>query len=252
MRTCYRYRVFFLLALACIAGCTRHVPPKEVSVGVDPTWFPLQLTQRRGNVMAFSTELLKEIGALENISFTKVRMNWDNLIWGLHNGRYTAILSSMAPYPFKQKTFAFSERYLPTGPVLLMRVASPFHGIDKLDGKEIATLPGTGGELILEKTPGILIRPFDSVPEALNAVALGMIDGAVVDVLTAAAYCNNLYNGKLKIATPPLNDNGLRCIALREHEEIVEAFNRGLNKLKASGGLERLQKKWQLYETCPD
>ncbi len=245
-------RLFPFLLLLFTASCALHHPLKEVSIGIDPSWFPLQIPQRRGNVMAFSIELLKEIGRLENLSFTKVRMNWDNLTWGLHNKKYTAILSSMSPYPFKQQTFAFSESYLPTGPVLLVATTFPFHGIEALDGTEIATLPGTGGELLLEKSPSILIRPYDSIPEALNAVATGVIDGAIVNVLTAAAYCSNLYQGKLKIATSPLNDDGLRCIALREQQEIIDAFNRGLDKLKKNGTLLKLQKKWQLSEVCTD
>ena len=59
---------------------------------------------------------------------------------------------------------------------------------------------------------------------------------------------NKLYYGKIKIATPPLNNAGLRLVTLQgEHKDLIDTFNRGLTKLRQNGVYDKLLKKWELY-----
>lgn len=242
-------RLIFLLFCVCLSACSSTRSKTERRIGVDPSWFPLQLGGRENNVTAFSTELLKEIGKLEKISIIKVTVNWDNLTEGLQAGKYDAILSSIPPYIFNQQIYDFSELYLATGPVLVMPVKTPFHSLSKLAGKEIGITPDTKGALLLEKYPAILIRSYDSIPKALNDIMHGTIDGAIVDVLSAVAYCQDLYQGELKIVTPPLTTEGLRLVTLHgQAADLLLRFNRGLDKLKASKVYDKLLIKWNLKE----
>jgi polar amino acid transport system substrate-binding protein len=105
----------------------------------------------------------------------------------------------------------------------------------------------------LEKYPGILIRTYDSIPKALNAILNGTIDGAIVDILSAVAYCQDLYQGKLKIVTDPLNNEGLRMLSLHDQsQDLILHFNRGIEKLKSSGAYDKLLVKWNLKEKCTE
>ena len=214
-------------------------------VGVDPTWYPLELGSRDKNVTAFSTDLLTEIGKVQKIPFVKVSVNWDALMEGLQKDKYEAILSSMPPYIFNEKHFDFSEVYLPLGPVLVVPMPSKINSLNMLNGKEIAVISGSSGALILEKAPGVLIRYYDSAPAALNAILDGTIDGALIDILSATAYCRDLYQGQLKIATAPLNNEGLRLITKHDQAtDLIKGFNKGLDKLRADGTLDKLLAKW--------
>lgn len=244
-------KFFIYLMLFCLTlfGCGKRPAIKEVSVGLDSNWYTLELGGRENNVTAFTIELLREIGQLENIKFKKIKANWDDLLSGLHTHKYDAIASSLHPYNFNQKTYNFSQLYLATGPVLVVPIASKILSLNELDGKEIAVLPNTGGELLLEKYPGVLIRTSESIPKTLSGVVDGTFDGAILDVLFAAAYCRDLYQGQLKIATPPLNDEGLRLISLHMRgatDELAASFNRGLIQLKNSGRYDKLLSKWNL------
>jgi polar amino acid transport system substrate-binding protein len=243
----HRYLIGIFLLLSLLTGCNKEWNGKEKRVGIDPSWFPLSIAGREHSVAGFSTDLLKEIGKREKISITKVTVNWDDLVEGLQNHKYEAILSSMPPYVFNQKIFDFSELYLATGPVLIVPVGSAFDSLKKMKGKEVAVLPDTKGAILLEKYPDILIRTYDSIPKALNDVVSGALDGAIVDILSALAYCKDLYHDQLKIVTPPLTNEGLRMIALYgEESDLLKNFNRGLEKLKASGEYEKLLVKWNL------
>ena len=241
----YRY---FLWLLILVMGCSSGWQGKEKRVAIDPSWFPLSIAGRENHVTGFSTDLLKAIGRIEKMAITKMTVNWDTLVEGLQKHQYDAILSSMPPYIFNQKIFDFSDLYLATGPVLIVPMGSPNDSLKKMmKGREVAVLPDTKGAILLEKYPGILIRPYDSIPKALNDVVSGALDGAIVDMLFALAYCNDLYHDQLKIVTPPLTNEGLRLIVLhKEESDLVKAFNRGLAKLKSSGEYDKLLAKWNL------
>jgi polar amino acid transport system substrate-binding protein len=202
---------------------------------------------QENNTTAFSTELLTEIGRIQKIPFVKVSVNWDDLMEGLQKERYEAILSSMPPYIFNQKQFDFSTLYLPLGPVLVVRNDSSIRSIDTLDGKEIAVISGSSGAIILEKSAGVLIRYYNSVPEALNALVHETIDGAIIDILSAVAYCRDLYQEKLKIATAPLNEEGMRLITKHgAAPDLIKGFDAGLMKLQKNGDYDKLLDKWHL------
>src|SRR5690349_7871296 len=103
------FALFFLLV--CLTGCgAGH--KDTVRVGIDPRWYSVVAEGRENNITAFSTELLQDIGESEHLSFTRVSVNWDDLLPGLRRGEYAAILSALMPYNFNQQTFDFSDVYL--------------------------------------------------------------------------------------------------------------------------------------------
>jgi polar amino acid transport system substrate-binding protein len=243
-------KIFPFLILLLILTCCSKSGNVGRGVGVDPYWFPLDFGIRDNNVTAFSTELLTEIGKKEKIPFVKVSVNSSDLMEGLQKGKYEAILSSMRPYIFNRDLFDFSDIYLALGPVLVVPSRSTIHSLQELDGKEIAVLEGSSYDQILEKSQGVIIRYYDSIPKALNDILLGTVDGAIIDILSAAAYCRDLYEGELKIATAPLNDEGLRLVVKHQTAaDMIKGFNAGLAHMKKDGSYAKLLDKWGLQES---
>src|SRR5690348_8870757 len=226
--------ILFLCFFFVLSSCSSSHNHREVKVGIDPSWYPLQFGGREKNVNAFSTELLTEIGKIEKIPFVKVVASWDNLMLHFQKGAYQAILSSMPPYLFNQKHFAFSELYLPLGAVLVVPTASSIHSLSQLGGKIVGVVSGSGNELLIEKVAGVMVRSYEGVAPMLNALDKHTIDGALVDILTATAYCQDIYQNTLHIVTPPLDDRGLRFITPSDNPHLVHTFNQGLEKLKKS------------------
>jgi ABC-type amino acid transport substrate-binding protein len=241
--------LLLILIVAALLGCSKSSNGGR-RVGVDPYWLPLDLGNRDHNVTAFSTELLTEIGKIEKIPFVKISVNWNDLMEGLQKDQYEAILSSMPPYIFNKSLFDFSDIYLPLGPVLVVPVQSKIHSLNDLNEKEIAVISGSTSALIVEKSQGVLIRDYDSIPKALNDILIGTVDGAMIDILSAAAYCRDLYQGELKIVTGPLNDEGLRLITKHNAApNLIKKFNDGLSRMKKDGSYFKLLDKWSLKES---
>lgn len=240
------YRFFLLIVLALtLVGCGSK--GKTYTVGVDPSWFPINLAGKEPNVFAFSNELLFEISRLEGINFSRINMNWDNLSMGLEEHKYDAILSSIYPYVYELRRYDFSDLYLNTGPVLLVKGDSTLNVSGAMEGKEIAVGTQEQEALLIRHYPQVIVRYYNQIPNALNSLESEYVDGVIVGYIPATAFVEDLYEGKVKIATPPLNDAGLRLITVhKEHPQLIEAFNRGLEKVRSSGKYEQLLKKWDL------
>jgi polar amino acid transport system substrate-binding protein len=219
-------------------------------IAMDPAWYSIESMGREKNLIGFATDLLAEISKDTDTRLSLRSANWNTLFDGLKDGQYQGVLSGMPPYNFNQQTYTFSSVFLETGPVLIVPFSSSIRSLNALSGKEVGIISDSSAVTILEKYPDILIRTYDSIPKMLNDILVSAIDAAVVGILPAEAFCQDLYHGQLKIATKPLNEEGLRLIAMAGvAEPLIKTFDLGLEDLKDNGEYDKLLKKWSLSST---
>lgn len=237
----------FFLILTCallFIGCSKK--EKRLRIGIDPEWYSLQLMGKEGNVLAFSNELLREIGKTQGFSFDQITKSWDNLLEGLEEREYEAILSSLRPYLFRENKYQFSELYLATGPVLVLKKGHSGMGNGNLMNKEIGVDTQANEALLAAHYQGATVRYYGTVPQLINAILNEEIDGALINVITAQSFVKQPHEGELEIASFPLNNAGLRFITLSKEKELVGSFNKGLKEAKEKGIYQKLLKKWAL------
>ena len=87
---------------------------KIYQIGVDPQFYPLNLGAKQGAVNAYLDELLMLVSETENISFEKIRANWDTIYDNLTLERYDGIFSSMTPDLINRNRYSFSEAIIRT------------------------------------------------------------------------------------------------------------------------------------------
>ena len=241
-------KLLILLTLSLACNCSS--PKKKSSgyeVGFDPTWYPLQVQGQEKNILAFSIELLVEIAKKEDIELSIVNMNWDNLLWGLREQKYDAVLSSTRPYTFYTDKYTFSEPYLKTGPAIIALEKAKIRDLKDLQGKEVGVVRGSSAALQLQSTPGIVLRSYDSIPITLNSLENEEIEAAAVEILTAQDFLRDIYQGELKMVTGPINNEGLRLLTLHsKNKYLIESFNNGLKSLKRDSKYNKLLTKWGL------
>ena len=214
-------------------------------IAVDPSWYPMDLMGKEANVFAFSNELLKAISESENIPLERVNVSWDHILAGLQRDEYDAMLSPLPPYNFNLSKYDFSKIYLETGFVLIVPQRGKAGDLDDMKNQEVAVQMNSEAESILRKYPDVIPRFYDNPASALNQLSTGKFDGVVLEVIPAVSFIDDLYVDKLKIAGAPLNEMGLRLIAVKDkRKELLEHFDRGLKRLKRNGTYDELVRKW--------
>jgi ABC-type amino acid transport substrate-binding protein len=245
-------RYFYLLFSSVIillggSNCSGPSPNKVYRIAIDQSWYPLDLMGKGPAIFAFSDDLLMTIARNEGFLAQLYPVSWDSLLSSVNQGKAEGAFSSILPVMHYKDEYSFSDSYLCVGPVLVVRANSTVESLSEMSGKEIGVISGTPAILLAEKTPSIIIRYFDKFPPALEELVNSKIDGVVMPSLLANSYVRDIYSGSLKVVNKPLTEEGLRLITLKdENEELIDAFNDGLKKLKEDGTYEKLLKKWTL------
>ncbi len=240
---------YFLFILIALFGCSSNTTHKTTvfTVGIDPSWYPLEIGGQEKNLLAFSVELLVEVAREENLQMAIQTMNWDNILWGLRENKYTGMLSTMRPYAFYREDYSFSTPYLLTGPVLVVPKDSNITGIKSLTRKEVGVVRGSSAALILQKVPGIILKGYGTIAQVLDGLSKVEINAAAVEVLMAQNYVRNIYNDTFSIVGPPLSNEGIRLVTLHgDAPRLVKGFDQGLKKMKKTGAYQKLLEKWGL------
>lgn len=243
-----------LLPLCCLllllAGCGAPSQKGPARVAFDPSWYPVEVAGNEARINGFTNDLMIEIAEMGSLNYLLVNGQWDDLLLGLDRKRYDAVLTSLYPYNFYQARYAFSKLFLPTGPVLVMRIDDQFPGWEKMGGKEIAVFSDSDATLIQsypQDGPGIILREYDQVPTAFTHLVEGQLDGVLLGTLLAAPYVNDLYHTNLKVVTPPLTDEGLRLVTRKNAESsVMKKFDTNLLLLREDGRYDQLLHKWTL------
>jgi ABC-type amino acid transport substrate-binding protein len=72
------------------------------------------------------------------------------------------------------------------------------------------------------------------------------IEAAILSVIPAYKYVSDLFSN-LKIIHPPINDQAIRLVTLKnQNEDLLRLFNSSLKKLEKSGKIKELKVKWGL------
>lgn len=243
-----RLAIYFLIFL--FSACGSSTSSYEYSIAFDPTWRTLDVGGREIPLRAFTMDVIQEVAKHEKLNIRLFERGWNSLMPALQNEDCDAILTTMQPYLFYEKLYDFSDIYLATGPTLVVLASSDVQSLEQMDGSIIGIQRDSSSALILEKYSGIIQRSYDTVPQALLDVTTGKIDGAMVDILTAHAFCNDLFQGQLKIVMPPLSNEGIRLVTLHDRApRLIEAFNHALKKMQSDGTYAELTKKWNLSES---
>jgi polar amino acid transport system substrate-binding protein len=233
------------LGITSLSSCTKK--PTKITVATDATWPPMEYVDENKNIVGFDIDLVNEIAKAAGFEVEIKNTAWDGIFAGLAAGNYQAIASSVTITDERKKTMDFSEPYVNAGQVLVVRKGTT--GVTKLAdmvGKKVGAQIGTTGAIEVGKVQGVQLKTYDEVGLAFEDLANGNIDGVVADSPIAANFAlqNASYKDKLMIVGKPFTDEWLAFAFKKGDTKTQKLFNDGLAKVKSSGKLDELVKKW--------
>ncbi len=234
-----------LLLTVLSSGCSRE--KREILVGRDATWFPVQFGVYNANINAFLNALVSEINEREHTNIVLVNQDWIHLFENLDDRKTSGAFTSLYPGLENRSRYSFSEPFLLTGPVLVVQENSPYKDITSLKGKIIGVYKFDSSASVAQDIPGAIISAYKHVPVALESLSSGCYDALLVPVIEASSLVESVYKGRLKIISKPLTEEGLRMIALQgENDTLIDSFNSGLVKLRRQGKYDAIKKQYRL------
>lgn len=238
-------KIFLCLFLLLCFSCSDKSNP--YSIAVDKNWYSIALNGQESFLNGFITDLLLEISKENKIEIKLINANWDDIFDGLRLKKYQAIFSAIDPYNFNIAKYDFSTEILKTGYVLVIGINDKYKSLNEMQEKHVGYLRGSSSLVILQKYSNIFNEVYDTTPDMLSDITKTKLQGAILPVIPAYKFVSDLFYKDLKIVYPPLNDQAIRLLTLKnQNKEILKIFNKTLEKFKKNGKLKELQKKWGL------
>ena len=240
-RTC----VIILVALSLVlTGCAGK-KLGEVKIGVNAEYPPFEFVDEQGNIVGFDPELLVAIAEEAGIEYEFVNTRWDGIFVALASGEFDAVMSAATITEERAKTVDFSDPYFDAGQMITVRAdATDISGPDDLAGRKVGVQLGTTGDIWLsEETKAEVVR-YDENTLAFQALANGDVDAAVADGPTAIDIVKANPEMKLKVLDGVYTEEQYGIAVNKDRQDLLEAINKGLAAVKASGKYDEIHAKY--------
>lgn len=142
----------------------------------------------------YDVQIAKRIGEALDAQIEIVKLPWDGLLEGLNQGQVDMIISGMVDSEEHKQAAAFSDTYAiqPTEYSIMVKRDSAFAGASSLadfSGASILGQRGTKLDTVIDQIPGVShIPPVDTIPNMIDRLNAGTVDGIVINLDSAQAY----------------------------------------------------------------
>ena len=186
----------------------------------------------------YDVQIAKLVCQTLDVEIEIVKLPWDGLLQALNNGQIDMIISGMVDSEEHEQAAAFSDTYAvqATEYSVLVHKDGAYAGATRLSDFSGASLLGQKGtklDSVIQQVPGVNhISPVDSIPNMLDRLNAGTVDGIVVNLDSANAYLKT-YPDFAVVDFPDgegfqLDFNGI-CIGLRTDDtELLTRVNQAL------------------------
>lgn len=142
----------------------------------------------------YDVQIAKRIGEALDAQIEIVKFPWDGLLEALDQGQVDMIVSGMVDSEEHKQAAAFSDTYAiqPTEYSIMVKRDSAFAGSASLAdfaGASILGQRGTKLDTVIDQIPDVNhIPPVDAIPNMIDRLNAGTVDGIVINLDSAQAY----------------------------------------------------------------
>lgn len=226
---------------------TLTTPPLRIGVSANA---PPHAYKLRGNLHGLEIDFAKQLGKYLSRDIKFVELRWDKQLSALEEGDIDIIMSGMTATPKRAYRVAFSQPYMRTGQMLLVRMdeAGKYgQGIYSLMGSKpkIGTIENTTGDYFITKTiHGADIVRYKKSETAVKDLVIGKIDVFLHD---APIICHFAARGEQQKLTPILQfatEEFLAWPVNKMDRELLGQVNDFIAVKQQDGSLQNTIKHW--------
>lgn len=245
-----------LLGLALILWRTVGQPHDRVwervqedgvwQVAMDPSFPPFESLDAEGQPVGYDVDLARAIAARWGVEASIEGVGFDGLVDAVWAGRVDTALSALPYQPQFSQNVAFSQPYFEAGLVLVAAPDQPdLNSLDDLRGLRIAVEWGSEGDLqaraLRREFPDVVILPQETAQQAVQVVADGDAEAALVDRISALQFP---AISQLRIAEEPIVSDPYVVVMPRKAPILQAQVDEALRALRDDGTLAELQARW--------
>ena len=220
-----------------------------LKVGMDPTYMPFEMTDKRGEIIGFEVDILKAMAKSMGVKLELVSTGYDGIIPALLTDKFDMIGSGMTLTQERNLRLNFSEPFIVVGQTLLIRkeLEGTIKSYKDLNSAEyrITSKLGTTGEMVAKKLMSkAKYHGYDNEQEGVLDVVNGKADAFVYDAPYNVVAVNKVGNGKLVFLDKPFTFEPLAFGLKKGDYDSLNFINNFLHQIREDGTYDRIHDKW--------
>ncbi|HDE5305462.1 ABC transporter permease subunit [Staphylococcus aureus] len=217
----------------------------ELRVGLSADYAPMEFEHTVNGKTEYAgvdIDLAKKIAKDNNLKLKIVNMSFDSLLGALKTGKIDIIISGMTSTPERKKQVDFSDSYMMTKNIMLVKKdkVNDYKDIKDFNNKKVGAQKGTEQEKIAQtEIENASITSLSRLPDVILALKSGKVEGVVVEKPVAEAYLKQ--NPKLGISNVKFNvEEKDTVIAVpKDSPKLLSQINKTIKEVKDKGLIDK-------------
>lgn len=217
----------------------------ELRVGLSADYAPMEFEHTVNGKTEYAgvdIDLAKKIAKDNNLKLKIVNMSFDSLLGALKTGKIDIIISGMTSTPERKKQVDFSDSYMMTKNIMLVKKdkVNEYKDIKDFNNKKVGAQKGTEQEKIAQtEIENASITSLSRLPDVILALKSGKVEGAVVEKPVAEAYLKQ--NPKLGISNVKFNEEEKDTVIAvpKDSPKLLSQVNKTIKEVKDKGLIDK-------------
>ncbi|HCY0400453.1 TPA: ABC transporter permease subunit [Staphylococcus aureus] len=217
----------------------------ELRVGLSADYAPMEFEHTVNGKTEYAgvdIDLAKKIAKDNNLKLKIVNMSFDSLLGALKTGKIDIIISGMTSTPERKKQVDFSDSYMMTKNIMLVKKdkVNEYKYIKDFNNKKVGAQKGTEQEKIAQtEIENASITSLSRLPDVILALKSGKVEGAVVEKPVAEAYLKQ--NPKLGISNVKFNEEEKDTVIAvpKDSPKLLSQINKTIKEVKDKGLIDK-------------
>ncbi|EOB7467543.1 ABC transporter permease subunit [Staphylococcus aureus] len=217
----------------------------ELRVGLYADYAPMEFEHTVNGKTEYAgvdIDLAKKIAKDNNLKLKIVNMSFDSLLGALKTGKIDIIISGMTSTPERKKQVDFSDSYMMTKNIMLVKKdkVNEYKDIKDFNNKKVGAQKGTEQEKIAQtEIENASITSLSRLPDVILALKSGKVEGAVVEKPVAEAYLKQ--NPKLGISNVKFNEEEKDTVIAvpKDSPKLLSQINKTIKEVKDKGLIDK-------------
>lgn len=218
-------------------------------VGLDPTYMPFDMTNKKGEIVGFEVDLVRTMAKSLGVKLEIVSIAQDGVIPGLLTHKFDMVASGLSLTQERNLKVNFPDPFIMTGQTILIRkeLADTVKSYKDLNDPKykVTSRLGTTGEFAAKRRISkAQYFGYNTEAEAVLEVANGNADAFVYDAAYNVVALQKLGNGRLVFLDKPFTYEPLAFAIRKGDYDSINWINNFLSQIKNDGTYDRLYNKW--------
>ena len=236
---------FFALLLASMMLFGATALADTLYVATSPDYPPFEMVDDSGAYIGYDMEMIAAVAEKAGMELEIVPMVFDSIVnQVLVDPTYVGV-SGMSITEERLLSVNMSDGYIDAGLVVILKEGSTIKTPEDLKGKMVGVQTGTTSDFAAEEL-GANVQRFQNFQNAIQEVAGGKVDAAIVDKPVGQAIMEGLNDATLYMVDMGLQSDFYGIAVNKDNTELLDKINAALKALVEEGFFAELDEKYGL------